>query len=445
MTGTEILEAREKRAGIKNGLLAKHPGCILVTVSPNIPGPDKRGAAAQTVFTAAEHETEKLFRNRGIAVREKAFLENAAGFFGVYAVDAEPRDLKSRTVSLETNHPLGRLMDIDIIGADREPVSRTAVGGRRRECFVCGGDAKCCARSGKHTPEALTLAIRGILNGYRSGVIAGAASWALSQELNTKYKPGLVDPVTNGAHSDMDVNTFARSISALEQHFRRMALEALNAGKRISGLFSRLRAIGLAAEEDMLTATGGVNTHKGAIFSLGILCASAGITLATGETLNASEVCRRAGELTRKDILAELRAMSGKTPGTNGERLYISGDHSGARGEAAGGFPSVTAIYADFKRRTTAMPWNEVKLHALLQLMAGVEDTNVLARCGVYGLEYMRRSARIALASGQSADKMLMLDRDFTRRNISPGGCADLLSCLLFLYRMESLRNGGRL
>ena len=69
----------------------------------------------------------------------------------------------------------------------------------------------------------------------------------------------------------------------------------------------------------------------------------------------------------------------------------------------------------------------------------------MLVRCGVYGLEYMRRSARIALASGQSADKMLMLDRDFTRRNISPGGCADLLSCLLFLYRMESLRNGGRL
>ncbi len=265
--------------------------------------------------------------------------------------------------------------------------------------------------------------------------VASAARRAITLELETFPKPGLVSPVDPGSHRDMDAFTFRRSAEAIAPFWRRLA----KAGAERAALVE-LRTIGLAAEAAMMAATGGVNTHRGAIFGLGLLCAAAG-TRASGAL--GSVVAGRWG----REIMEGAGIVG--SHGAEARRRHGAG---GARAEAAGGFPSVyrTGLPAlRDARRLRPDDEEAARVHVFLALVASVEDTNLLHRGGRAGLDHAAREANRFLERGGIArpswrDDALALHRDLVRRSLSPGGSADLLAMTLFVDQVEHARGTGR-
>lgn len=274
--------------------------------------------------------------------------------------------------------------------------------------------------------SALTRAPR-----HDSAAIGALATDCLKREVATYPKPGLVSHIDAGAHHDMDAALLARSAEVLQPFFAQLA-EAGATGHDM-GL---LRAIGIEAERRMLAATGGINTHRGAIFGLGLLCAAAGFRDAYHvRSPLGGIVAARWG----KQILAGPVALH--SHGTRANRRYGAG---GARAEAAGGFPAVYdhGLPALAEGRMLA-PGDEeaARVHACMALIAKVGDTNLLHRGGPAGLAFARWEAQRFIIGGGVGrenwrDMAQSIHHAFIARRLSPGGCADLLAMTLFVDRM---------
>ncbi|MBR0723889.1 triphosphoribosyl-dephospho-CoA synthase MdcB [Bradyrhizobium manausense] len=259
------------------------------------------------------------------------------------------------------------------------------------------------------------------------------ASLCLTLEVETYPKPGLVSHVDNGAHRDMDAALLRRSADTLAPFFSELAA----AGAEGAGM-GRLRAIGVAAERAMLAATSGVNTHRGAIFGLGLLCAAAGYRGALGIRKPLGELVSQRWGNAILDGPISLRSH-----GAVASRRYGAG---GARAEAACGFPSVynvavPALHA--ARQLAAHDEEAVRVQTCMALIAEVADTNLLHRGGADGLHFAQASASAFLAAGGIGrpgwhDRATGIHRAFVARNLSPGGSADLLAMALFVDRFES-------
>jgi triphosphoribosyl-dephospho-CoA synthase len=254
---------------------------------------------------------------------------------------------------------------------------------------------------------------------------------SLHAELVCAPKPGLVSPSDAGAHSDMNAATFVRSLFALRHAFTMLA-----AAGAADAQLALLRRIGLAAEQRMLAATGGVNTHRGAIFTLGLLAAAA--AHAHGCRAHAGVM----GDIVRRRWGAALLEVPA---GHRSHGLGVLGRYgaSGARGQAASGFPAVFGIGWPALREAQARgaSANVARIHALFRLIAQTGDTNLLHRAGPEGLAFARASAFGFLARGSvfrphwQADARA-IHRAFVARNLSPGGTADLLAASIFVERL---------
>ena len=275
--------------------------------------------------------------------------------------------------------------------------------------------------------------------------IGSTCALALLLEVAATPKPGLVDRLTNGAHTDMDFPTFLASTTAIAPYFAFCARQGLSLpAPPDQTTLSRIRPQGALCEGEMLAATGGVNTHKGAIFSMGILACAAGACAARGD-LSPEAVCAAAAVIAAPAAEDFARPVPPEQT-TTGRILYRSRGITGIRGEAASGFASARQwalpVLEEFSGRS--YPENDVHLHALLHLMANVCDTNILARGGPEGLDYLHASAKEVLALGGALTpagkaRLGKLDGEFTRRGLSPGGCADLLSVAILLHRLPAL------
>ncbi len=251
--------------------------------------------------------------------------------------------------------------------------------------------------------------------------LGAVATRALLRELATTPKPGLVDRENNGAHRDLSYGRLEASAHALMPTFAAIAASARGELPSLA-LREHLGELGRRGERDMLRASGGTNTHRGAIWALGLLTAAA---VAPGER-TARRIARHAGELARMhDRFAPLTASHGRAVA----RRFAAG---GARGEAASGFGNVIAIALPALRR--GEPLSDV----FLRLVATVDDTCVLHRGGLPALALAKRGARRALHAGGSRTgagvaSIRALERALLTHNASPGGCADLLAAALFL------------
>ena len=298
----------------------------------------------------------------------------------------------------------------------------------------CGNTAE-CPDNGKRKPTP--------------GMLGDYAADALTEELELSPKPGLVTPLDCGAHADMDAGTFRSGIAALRPYFSACARQGAAWALRDPVLpgpdhFAALRELGREGEAAMFEATGGVNTHKGAVFSLGLLCAAAGHALAraeadpvSGALVRVKELCRG---LTARDFAAVISRGRGATAG---ERLFLRYGVTGIRGQAEAGFPVVANAGLPLLRAglSSGQSRDTAALGVLLAFMREVEDTNVLHRAGPEGLAFVRRSASNALqlggaGSGEGLSAVRRMGEAFRRRRISPGGCADLLGLTLFLDRL---------
>lgn len=264
--------------------------------------------------------------------------------------------------------------------------------------------------------------------------IAGFAVEALIDEARLTPKPGLVDGRGPGAHHDLSLPLLLRSAQVLRPHFTAMA-EAAEFLPTGLVLRERLGALGRDAELEMLQVTGGANTHRGAIWSLGLLVAAA----AQQPGANADRICHTAGSIA---ALLDRHALAADSHGTRARRLFGA---TGARGEAAAGFPHLRlhALPALRKARADGHCEQTSRVHTLLALMAVVPDTCLLHRGGPAALAEAQRGAAHALAQGGLATAagqraVAELDRTLLRLWASPGGSADLLAATLFLDQVTA-------
>ena len=277
--------------------------------------------------------------------------------------------------------------------------------------------------------------------GRTPALIGDYASEALLTELLLTPKPGLVDQRNSGAHRDMNISTFLNSARVLSPWFPRFVEIGYRAAQtRACDFLPIVRPVGLLCEEEMFGATKGINTHKGAIFSLGLLCSAAGRLLANGIALTRGRICMEVADICEGLVSRELR--DNKAAATAGERLFHLYGMAGVRGEAASGYRIVRSLALPLydRLRTEGVSEEMALLQVLLHLLAFNTDTNLVSRGGLAGLDYVRDHSRRLLLKGGvfAADgmkKMAKFDDDLIARNLSPGGSADLLAVAVFLGR----------
>lgn len=281
--------------------------------------------------------------------------------------------------------------------------------------------------------------IRNTDHAGRLGVNVGAlAYFSLIKEVELTPKPGLVDCHNNGSHRDMNLRTFYTSAKAIAKWFPIFFMCGFyNCTSKAEEFIHLLRAEGIKCENDMFAATSGVNTHKGGIFSLGLLCAAAGRLYGRHMRIASSTLCNEVANMCAHLVCEELNHCTGRTAG---EILFHKHGLTGARGEAASGFSSVRRhSLPEFKKHIYNGATESTALHAaLLRLLAHNDDTNVVSRGGIEGLRFVQENAIRIIDSGgvhrcDYIEQMHEFDSAMIERNISPGGSADLLAVTWFL------------
>lgn len=247
-------------------------------------------------------------------------------------------------------------------------------------------------------------------------LVADLAERALRLELDTTPKPGLVDRQDNGAHKDMDYALMSKSISALRPYLTRLAVES---AKDIDP--AKIKEIGIEAEKAMLKATGGVNTHKGALFCIGLSVAAASCLACSTGAVEAYSF---------KELVSRAASEIPSARGTHGAEVKRSFKAVGALENARAAYPELFTDWLPYYRSLEGDPFRCHK--TLLHIMTTLDDTNILHRRGAEGLAHAEAEAA-RLLEDFSESGLSSLNKDFIRENISPGGSADMLSLTIFI------------
>lgn len=436
VTLLEVLEAREQRVQRQRQLLAQY-GKPLVCFTMNIAGPVKNSVLITESFRLGQ----KLLSKQLVPEYEEEIIAST-GCEYYCVVSGEPKTVKLLLCQIEDSTPAGRLFDMDLLTPDGNKVSRAQVGLPERKCLLCDGDARVCGRSRAHSVAQLQAETERLLklalHEQRAADIGSKAVCALVWEVHTTPKPGLVDLNNSGSHKDMDLNMFLASAAALEPYFTACARIGMEtACLPAADTFALLRTEGLAAEQVMYLQTGGVNTHKGAIFTLGLLCGAAGRLEDWDPAALLSEVKTMAAGLCEKDFAG----VTAENAATAGQKLFVRHGITGVRGQAEAGFPAVLNVGLPVLLRglEDGLDLNNASCAALLHLLCATTDTNMITRSNVEIFRTVQRQIAGLLEQTPYPDAQTLkqLDNEFIEKNLSPGGSADLLAATYFLYLLN--------
>lgn len=434
----EILDARERRATKQLELLGKYQK-PLICFTMNIPGPTKQHRDIAVAFAVGDRLLRSRLQKYPILHRELHY-ENT-GCEGYYVVDLPAADLKRIAIEIEDIEPIGRLFDIDVLGADGLKLSREEFDFPRRKCLICEQDAALCARSRAHGLEQLLEKVRALLREcalrWLPELIAAQAWLALNHEFAATPKPGLVDRNNNGSHRDMNIKHFFASSNALRAYWEDFAVMGVTTRNLPpQEALKKLRPIGVAAELAMYRATGGVNTHKGAIFSIGLFCAAAGRL--SPEHWTPERLCAECAAMTEGIVAADFANITVENAKTIGEQLYATYGITGVRGQAEAGFPAVLNAGLPVLRQglSEGLSLNDSGCAALLHLLSVTDDTNLIHRSDRETQLQVRSQVAAILKETPypSQEVLTRLDQQFIGKNLSPGGSADLLAVTYFLH-----------
>jgi len=435
-----ILSAKEKRVLKQQMLLNRFFGASLISLSINIPGSLKLSHEAVVIHEIAYEAILVILERNAIVLLEKSTQIAITGAETLLTCKSDASFLKALMCELENRHPLGRLMDIDVLDSTGKSLSRTSLGLGKRRCFVCEQEAVLCARAQKHSYEDLHSHIKILVQTHAWET--SMALWcvrAMQTEVELTPKPGLVDQANSGAHHDMDIQTFYTSIQAIRPFIKQFLLTAHTyAHESAKETFARVRTLGIACEKAMFEATHGVNTHKGMIFCLALVCAALG-------RLQAKEIA-----FTCKSIQAEIQAMcktlieddlSHAKSNSAGERFFRETGSSGIRGVAHSGFAIIFEQSLPFFQTQKTLYSEERALkQTLLYLMAEIEDSTLWSRGGKEGLIYAKQEAQKLLHVKDEIDlldaRISAFDAVMIDKNLSPGGSADLLALTWLLSKI---------
>lgn len=272
--------------------------------------------------------------------------------------------------------------------------------------------------------------------------IGSAAMQAVLYEAACFPSPGLVSPISDGAHKDMDYYLFLDSSAALIKPFL-LCAQCGGSDKSAEEIFTHIRSVGILGEESMFKATKGINTHKGILFLMGLGCAA--VAKALHEGMEFKEVQQLIRLMTKGITEKELHGVKAKEENmlSNGEKLFLKHGVTGVRGEAEKGLPIVFDYALELYSKCEEMYINDRLLHTLMGIMQHCEDTTILHRHSSDILKEVQAKAKFIVALGGmktdfGVDAVYSLDKEFKRRNISPGGSADLLALTVFFHNIKS-------
>ena len=460
----DMMRARDERVQVQNEMLAAAAAfpapTALLSFGMNIPGAVKQTPLIRSGFLFGKERLTELLHREDYALLMTHELRRVSGDSWLCLVGAPPEAVKRLAVSLEDSEALARLFDIDVLNCEGQKLSREDFSLPPRRCLLCEEAAVVCARSRAHSVEALFSRCSSLLREAFPlseaffSALENHAALSLLDEVYAAPKPGLVDRIDSGAHADMKFEDFILSTAAISPFLQEMALVSYRscfslpgspASEAETALFPLLRGIGQRAEREMYAATGGVNTHKGAIFTLGLLSAGAGLLYAKNGKLSAEAILDEVQNLVGDTLLRELAELkAGEVGKAHGEAVLHRDGAGGVRSAAAKGFPVLRSVALPLLRLYEAeeRPTEASALNVLLHLILHVSDTNVLYRGGKDALLTLRADCRNILSHGgaftpEGTDLLYELKETCKQRNISPGGAADLLSAALFLHRLE--------
>ncbi len=442
VTVLDVLQARDRRVNMQHKLINVYKKPI-ISFTMNIAGPKKVSDLIKRAFDAGIEKLEARIPQDKIL----SFNTNShnTGYEALLSIDMDSDKLKAICETIENEDCLGRLFDLDVIDTDGTKLSRKEL----RGCIVCGASGRTCAAGRLHSLDELSLATNKILYDglllQDKKRIADLAVKSLIQEVYTTPKPGLVDCNNSGSHNDMNADSFVKSANALHSYFA----ECFSIGQdtchlSAKAVFPLLKSAGICAEKAMYCATNGANTHKGVIYSMGIICASIGrLWKPEAPYADIDEITHVCSLISAHAIKSDFKNINDTTAGGF---YYCSYGIKGIRGEVLSGFSSVTdfAMPIYIRALENGMNENDAGVFTLINLISYVGDTNLYHRGGLSGAKYAAEYASSLLKNGITAfslNEVRVMDDEFINRNLSPGGCADLLAVTYFLYAVKKYRD----
>ena len=445
---TEFLLDRDRRVLYQEHLLKENKDKTLVTIRINYPGIEKSNYITDNIVNTIYNEILTYY-GKFIVFEDK--YKNKEGIVAHFLFDLDFVNVKKEMINVEEEHILGRCLDIDVYTLKNDKVigiSRSDLFKKPRRCFICDLDAKICSRAQTHTIDEIKNYFEVVYKNFKDSQkktdslayeVSQMALKAMISEVSTFPSFGLVSPISSGAHKDMDYYTFLNSAVAITPFLKKM-FEVGYSYYSPEYIFDAIRDIGKECEEKMFEATNNINTHKGMIFLMGISMA------AIGKALYENKEFYQIQDIIKsmvKNILDDFKELHKKEKLTHGERLYLEYGFTGIRGQVQDGlsvlFDNIIDNYinSDLKE-------NDLYTQILIELMARVEDSTVVYRHDISTLRKVQSDAKDLLNIGgiftsQGKQKCYDLEEIYINKNISPGGCADLLAISILLINVKKI------
>ncbi len=406
-----ILDAREKRS---QDIISKWRGNPLLIIKTNVPGPDKNPFWSKFLLLHFYNLISSKF-----SIIRASFEESIDGDYWLIELKEEEA-LKSKLIVIEEEHPLGRLIDLDLYLNPKKSISRSEMGLRKRKCLLCDQDALICNRMQVHSLSELLNKQEEVICNYLKKLIIPLIDEAITLEADLDPKFGLVTSLSNGSHPDMDYQLLMKSKEVILEPLAEIFIIAYRQGEKA---YQEAIELGIEAEQRMFKATKKVNTYKGLIFVLGNTLFAFGLCLRE----NKKDLFQKIGAL-GKSRYEELNA---KKLSSFGLYAYHQYGISGVRGEIALGLPNLQEVLAtinDFSKETLLM--------TLIRLIERVDDTVLLKRAG--SLEkYNFYRQKIGQIKSYNEKQIKELTDECIEEGLSFGGSADLLITAIFIKKVE--------
>ena len=422
----DILNARELKSNHIKELMNEFKGKTIVIMKANVPGVNKN--PKNMVFICRYH-CELMNKTFGNKIVESKQIKSLDGDYMYYVINDSGNVVKEKTILIEEQKQLGRLIDIDVF--NEYAITREDLECEMRKCLICDNYAHICSRSKAHSDLEVFNKITKIINEFLTELILNKTISSIYNELDLYPKFGLVSRQDSGCHSDMDSNTFVDSIFAIKPYLKEFILYGINDTDNPL----KLQEIGFKAEKAMFKATANVNTHKGLIFALGVFLPA--LTKTILKQKNIEYIKKEIKHISEVVIGDYYENIGLKENITHGDSIYLSHNLKGLRGEALKGLDIVFNI-PSFKDEPSISRYHEY----LINLMSKLDDTTIIHKTNIETLEEVKTTFSNLIKKGGYSSNIELIQNisdDYKKRNISPGGSADLLVVKMIFEELNYL------
>jgi holo-ACP synthase / triphosphoribosyl-dephospho-CoA synthase len=359
------------------------------------------------------HTFETLITSKyPILFKERHF--NHLGMITHLVIQEDPIKLKNFCIKLESTHSCGRAVDLDVFVKDRN-LSRLDLEIDERKCFVCDEVARVCIRKQTHSKNEVISSFQNlILDSLQSK--EDVIRFALLSECMLPIKFGLVTPLSNGVHHDMDIHTFLQSIDAIVPYFKEV--DQLDRNQSLEDVFAELRQLGKRIETAMFEATGGINTHKGAIFLFLMILMAKRYPQPLHEALTALA----------QPLIQDFKSIDPHHPQSEGEKQYLKYNTQGIKGFVlAGGEPLISQTLEYVQSKPDSL---HHQVNTLLKIMSQCDDSTIIKKVGLQGLKDFQYQAHLAFENPKVWPDF---EAYCMHHHTSAGGSADIFAIIIYL------------